>query len=78
VEKSNFVGFSVTNQKTIGKKRRFCGSFLTNFQESDMVPAKLDNEKQNLCEGPITAEECLAVLRSFQQNKTLGTDGFIH
>jgi len=43
-----------------------------------MVPAKLDNEKQNLCEGPITAEECLAVLKSFQQNKTLGTDGFIH
>ena len=28
---------------------------------------KLDNEKQNLCEGPITAEECLAALKTFQQ-----------
>ena len=36
---------------------------------------KLDNEKQNLCEGPMTTEECLAALKTFQHNKTPGTDG---
>ena len=36
---------------------------------------KLDNENQNLCEGPITAEECLAALKTFQRNKSPGRDG---
>ena len=45
------------------------------FLEHDSLLAKLNNEKQSLCEGPITAEECLAALKTFQHNKTLGTDG---
>ena len=35
------------------------------FSDYESLP-KLDNEKQNLCEGPITAEECLAALKTFQ------------
>jgi len=46
----------------------------SNFSDYESLP-KLDNEKQNLCEGPITAEECLAALKTFQHSKTLGTDG---
>jgi len=34
-----------------------------------------DNVKQSLCEGPITEEECFSSLKSFQSNKTTGTDG---
>ena len=45
------------------------------FLGHDSLLAKLDNEKQRLCEGPITAEECLAVLKIFQNNKTPGSDG---
>jgi len=41
----------------------------------DSLLAKLDNEKKILCEGPITAEECLATLKTFQHSKTPGTDG---
>jgi len=37
--------------------------------------AQLDNEKQSLSEDPITAEECLAVLKTFQHNKTPATYG---
>ena len=40
------------------------------FLKHESLPAKLDDKKQNLCEGPITAEECLAALKSFQDNKT--------
>ena len=36
---------------------------------------KLDSTKQDLCEGLITAEEYLAALKTFQPNKTPGTDG---
>ena len=46
------------------------------FSNSDYESLpKLDNEKQNLCDGPITAEECPAALKTFQHNKTPGTDG---
>lgn len=45
------------------------------FLEHESSLAKLDNEKQSLCEGPITAEECLAAHKTFQHNKTPGTDG---
>jgi len=46
----------------------------SNFSDYESLP-KLDNEKQNLCEGPLTAEECRAALKTFQHNKTPGTDG---
>ena len=39
------------------------------FFEHESLRAKLDNEKQSLCEGPITAEECLAALKTFQHKK---------
>ena len=45
------------------------------FLGHDSLLAKLDNENQSLCEGPITAEECLAALKTFQHNKTPGSDG---
>jgi len=45
------------------------------FLGHDSLLAKLDNEKKSLCEGPITAGECLAALKTFQHNKTPGTDG---
>ena len=45
------------------------------FLGHDSLLAKLDNEKESLCEGPITAEECLAALKTFQHNKTPGSDG---
>ena len=48
-----------------------CSTFL----EHESLLGKLDNEKQSPCEGPITAEECLAALKTFQHNKTPGTDG---
>ena len=43
------------------------------FLEHKSLLAKLDNEKQSLCEGTITAEECLTALKTFQHNKTPGT-----
>ena len=45
-----------------------------NFLNSESLP-RLDNAKQNLCEGLITEAECLSVLKTFQRNKTPGTDG---
>ena len=44
------------------------------FFDCESLP-KLDSTKQDLCEGLITAEECLAALKTFQPNKTPGTDG---
>ena len=44
------------------------------FCEYESLP-RLDDEKQSLCEGLITAEECLAALKTFQHNKSPGTDG---
>lgn len=44
------------------------------FCEYESLP-RLDDEKQSICEGPITAEECLAALKTFQHNKSPGTDG---
>ena len=38
------------------------------------IPQLTDIEKQD-CEGQITVEECSAVLKSFQKNKTPGNDG---
>ena len=36
---------------------------------------RLDDVNQNFCEGPITEEECLSTLNTFQRDKTPGTDG---
>ena len=47
---------------------------LSKFLNFESSP-RLDNTKQSLCEGPITEEECLSALKSFQRNKTPGTDG---
>ena len=44
------------------------------FCDCESLP-RLDDEKQNMCEGLITAEECLAALKTFQYNKSPGTDG---
>ncbi|KAL9976368.1 hypothetical protein ACROYT_G013663 [Oculina patagonica] len=41
------------------------------FCEYQSLP-RLDDEKQSLCEGLITAEECLAALKTFQHNKSPG------
>ena len=41
--------------------------------EYESLP-RLDDQKQSLCEGLITAEECLAALKTFQHNKSSGTD----
>ena len=47
-----------------------CSSFLNH----NNLP-KLNKEKQNICEGLITAEECLSALKTFARNKTPGSDG---
>ena len=44
------------------------------FLNSENVP-KLSAEQQNTCEGLITADECLAILKTFAKNKTPGSDG---
>ncbi|KAL9986569.1 hypothetical protein ACROYT_G000737 [Oculina patagonica] len=36
---------------------------------------RLDSEQQKSCEGLITEEECLAALKTFEKNKTPGSDG---
>ena len=36
---------------------------------------KLDEDHKKSCEGLLTENECLAALKSFQKNKTPGTDG---
>ena len=64
----NFYNQLYTSQNQPSAER------FSNFSDYESLP-KLDNEKQNLCEGPITAEECLAALKTFQHNKTPGTDG---
>ena len=46
----------------------------SNFLNSESLP-KLDSVRQSLCEGPITGVECLSALKTFQRNKTPGTDG---
>ena len=45
------------------------------FLQHESLLVKLDDEKQSLCEGPITAVESLTALITFQHNKTPGTDG---
>ena len=64
----NFYNQLYTSQNQPLAKR------FSNFSDNESLP-KLDNEEQNLCEGPTTAEECLATLKTFQHNKTPGTDG---
>ena len=44
------------------------------FLNPEMVP-KLNAEQQNICEGLITADECLSILKTFAKNKTPGSDG---
>lgn len=36
---------------------------------------RLDSERQKICEGLITEEECLSALKQFSKNKTPGSDG---
>ncbi|KAL9978081.1 hypothetical protein ACROYT_G015562 [Oculina patagonica] len=44
------------------------------FLNPEMVP-KLNAEQQSICEGLITADECLSILKTFAKNKTPGSDG---
>ena len=46
----------------------------SSFLNPDNVQ-RLDNEQQKSCEGLITEEECLSSLKTFEKNKTPGTDG---
>ena len=64
----NFYNQPYTSQNQPSAER------FSNFSDYESLP-KLDNEKQNLCEGSITAEECLAALKTFQHNKSLSKDG---
>ena len=64
----NFYNQLYTSQNQPSAER------FSNFSDYESLP-KLDNEKQNLCEGPITVEECLVALKTFQHNKTPGTVG---
>lgn len=60
------------NQVYTSENQLSAERFATIF-DCESLP-KLDNIKQDLCEGLITAEECLAALKTFQRNKTPGTD----
>ena len=64
----NFCNQLYTSQSQLSAER-----FFTFFDCESL--RKLDSTKQDLCEGLITAEECLAALKTFQPNKTPGTDG---
>ena len=47
---------------------------LNNYMETTKTPKLLDEEK-NECEGLLTNEECRAVLKTFNSNKSPGNDG---
>lgn len=64
----NFYNQLYTSQNQLSAER------FSTFFDCESLP-KLDNIKQDLCEGLITTEECLAALKTFQLNKTPGTDG---
>ena len=64
----NFDNQLYTSQSQLSAER------FSAFFDCESLP-KLDSTKQDLCEGPITAEECLAALKTFEPNKTPGTDG---
>ena len=49
---------------------------LSKFPNFESLP-RLDNVKKSLCEGPITEEGCLSVLKSFWHNKTPGVYGLL-
>ena len=44
------------------------------FLNSENIP-KLNADQQNTCEGLISANECLEILKTFAKNKTPGSDG---
>ena len=44
--------------------------------ENGMIK-KLDEDHKKSCEGLLTENECLAALKSFQKNKTPGTEFYI-
>ena len=62
----NFYNQLYTSQSQLSAQR------FSTFFDCESLP-KLDSTK--VCEGLITAEECLAALKTFQPNKTPGTDG---
>ena len=64
----NFYNQLYTSQNQLSAER------FTTFFDCESLP-KLDSTKQDLWKGLITAEECLAALKTFQSNKTPGTDG---
>ena len=64
----NFYNQLYTSQNQLSAER------FSTFFDCESLP-KHDNIKQDLCEGLITTEECLAALKTFQLNKTPGTDG---
>ena len=64
----DFYNQLYTSQSQLSAER------FSTFFDGESLP-KLDSTKQDLCEGLITAEECLAALKTFQTNKTPGTDG---
>ena len=65
---NNFYNQLYTSQNQLSDER------FSTFFDCESLP-KLDSTKQDLCEGLITTEECLAALKTFQPNKTPGTDG---
>ena len=64
----NFYNQLYTSQSQLSTNR------FSAFFDCESLP-KLDSTKQDLCEGLITAEECLAALNTFQPKKTPGADG---
>ena len=64
----NFYNQLYTSQSQLSAER------FSTFFDCESLP-KLDSTKQDLCEGLITAEECLAALKTIQPNKSPGTDG---
>ena len=45
------------------------------FFDNDSI-VRLNTEQQQHCEGRLTLDECLAALKTFNKNKSPGTDGF--
>ena len=64
----SFYNQLYTSQSQLSAER------FSTFFDCESLP-KLDSTKQDLCEGLITAEECLAALKTCQPNKNPGTDG---
>ena len=45
------------------------------FFDNDSI-VKLNMDQQQHCEGMLTLDKCLAALKTFNKNKSPGTDGF--